>query len=140
MADAQHLYYLTKDDASQVVPVRDRTSAHRIDTASSCELNGRLSLRVFGEISARKRRLCHSPTVTGCNLCSRSVLSPMFPAATLELGGRAEAGHDLLQSLQRAVETATHHFRAWWSRTTGRHERGPKVTTCDLLLDPYKAY
>jgi hypothetical protein len=48
MADAQRLYCLRKDDASQVVHVRDRTSAHRVHTVCSCELNGRLSLRVFG--------------------------------------------------------------------------------------------
>src|SRR5436189_3466198 len=80
MADAQHLYCLRKDDASQVVPVRDRTSAHRIDTACSCELNGRLSLRVFGRSPHESPRFStpqRSPSVTYipglfCHPCPRS--------------------------------------------------------------------
>jgi len=79
MADAQPLYCLRKDDPSQVVPVRDRTSAHRIDTVCSCELNGRLSLRVFGR-SAHESPVSATPQpspgvtyVPGlfCHPCSR---------------------------------------------------------------------
>ena len=79
MADAQHLYCLRKDDTSQVVPVRDRASTHRIDTVCSCELNGRLSLSRIRQISARKPVSAtpqRSPGVTYipglfCHPCSR---------------------------------------------------------------------
>src|ERR1044071_1876719 len=38
MVDAQRLHWQRKHDASQVVRLRDRTSADRVDTVCSCEL------------------------------------------------------------------------------------------------------
>ena len=53
MADVQRLYCLRKDDASQVVLLRDRTSIHRGDRVYSCELNERLMLRVLDDQSSK---------------------------------------------------------------------------------------
>ena len=38
MVDAQRLHWQRKHDASQVVRLRDRTSADPVDTVCSCEL------------------------------------------------------------------------------------------------------
>jgi hypothetical protein len=81
MADRRPAYGLRKHDASQVVSVRDRTSVHRGDRARSCELSQRLTLRVIRTFSDGNQPSVISRAVTGCNLCSRSDLSPMFPAA-----------------------------------------------------------
>ena len=117
MADAQHLYCPRKDHASQVVPVRNRTSAHRIDTVCSCELNGRLSLRVFGRsphespVSAIPQQ---SPGVTYvpglfCHPCSRPHAG-VRPPAKLRAGQRnnasirsASSGHVNASSSKRLI-------------------------------------
>ena len=47
MGDALRLYCKAKHGASQVVSLRDRISAHRVNRVHLCELNGLLTLRVF---------------------------------------------------------------------------------------------
>ena len=81
MADAQRLCWQRKHGASQVVLLRDRTSIHRVDRVRSCELKGRLTLRVIGRSVLQNHAERIPAGLRGCNLCSRSDLSPMFPAA-----------------------------------------------------------
>lgn len=86
MADVQCPYWVRRHDAWQVVLLSDRTSAYRVDTVRSCELNGRLTLRVLENPTSRKPPPSDFRPLRGVTYVPGLFVTHV-PGCTLELAG-----------------------------------------------------
>jgi len=80
-------------------------------------------------------------TVTRCNLCSRSDLSPMFPAArpTEPPASRRHAGRSPLPPSFSLVAAAVAPLRAWHVKPTAAYTKDVSQTECGTKTIPIRS-